>query len=181
MGPNLGAINRSALIAADAVVMPLAADLYSIQGLKYLGPSLAQWRRGWKKRLERKPAVLNIPMPSGDITPAGYIIMQQFEKRIRPFGAFQRWVEEIPSVYHQAVLGRPPEPSSSEAPDPNQIGHVGHYPSLTDMALEAGKPVFLLKPAEGAVGAHAQSVRKCYLNFKKVSEKILQGTSLVIH
>ena len=35
--PNLGAINRSALIATDYVAIPLGADLFSLQGLKNLG------------------------------------------------------------------------------------------------------------------------------------------------
>jgi len=38
VGPNLGAINRSALLAADAILIPLAADLFSLQGLRNLGP-----------------------------------------------------------------------------------------------------------------------------------------------
>lgn len=40
IGPNLGAINRAALIAADHVVVPLAPTLHSLHGLKKLGPSL---------------------------------------------------------------------------------------------------------------------------------------------
>ena len=38
VGPNLGAINRSALIATDYVAVPLGADLFSLQGLRNLGP-----------------------------------------------------------------------------------------------------------------------------------------------
>ena len=44
VGPSLGAINRSALIATDYVVVPLAADLFSRQGLRNLGPTLRRWR-----------------------------------------------------------------------------------------------------------------------------------------
>ncbi|MBN1911762.1 MAG: ParA family protein [Pirellulales bacterium] len=44
VGPNLGAINRAAIISADAVVVPLAPDLFSLQGLRNLGPSLRDWR-----------------------------------------------------------------------------------------------------------------------------------------
>ena len=32
VGPNLGAINRSALIATDYIIVPLGADLFSLQG-----------------------------------------------------------------------------------------------------------------------------------------------------
>ena len=65
VGPNLGAINRSALIAADYLVIPLAAGLYSLQSLRNLGPTLKQWRSGWADRLDRKPADMDIPLPSG--------------------------------------------------------------------------------------------------------------------
>ena len=50
VGPNFGAINRAALISADAVVIPVAPDLFSIQGLRNLGPALNNWRRNWKIR-----------------------------------------------------------------------------------------------------------------------------------
>jgi len=44
IGPNLGAINRSVLVATDYVVIPLGADLFSLQGLKNLGPTLRSWK-----------------------------------------------------------------------------------------------------------------------------------------
>ena len=50
VGPNIGAMNRAALVAADYVVIPLGADLFSLQGLRNLGPTLRDWRQGWKTR-----------------------------------------------------------------------------------------------------------------------------------
>src|SRR5260370_26113391 len=44
VGPNLGAINRAALIASERVVIPLGPDLFSLQGLRNLGPSLRSSR-----------------------------------------------------------------------------------------------------------------------------------------
>jgi hypothetical protein len=44
LGPNLGAINRVAIISANYVVVPLAPDLFSLQGLRNLGPTLRDWR-----------------------------------------------------------------------------------------------------------------------------------------
>lgn len=55
VGPNLGAINRSALTAADHVVIPLAPDLFSLQGLRNLGPTLVRWRREWKSGWPKTP------------------------------------------------------------------------------------------------------------------------------
>ena len=47
VGPNLGALNRAALVAAEDVIIPLAPDLYSLQGLRNLGlPCVAGGRDG---------------------------------------------------------------------------------------------------------------------------------------
>jgi len=54
VGPNLGAINRAALVSSDHVVIPLAADLFSLQGLRNLGPTLRSWRKGWQTRKARR-------------------------------------------------------------------------------------------------------------------------------
>jgi len=174
VGPNLGAINRSALIAADYVISPLAPDLYSLQGLKNLGPTLKSWRRGWEQRLQQKPDGLNIPLPLGRMMPAGYIVMQHIERKSRPVKAYRKWVERIPSTYLKYVLDQTAGSISDD--DSNRIGLVRHYQSLMPMAQEARKPVFFLKPAEGAIGAHSQSVTKCYMDFKRLTKTILQKT-----
>jgi len=55
VGPNIGALSRAALVSADYVVVPLAPDLHSLQGLRNLGPTLNRWRQGWLERRERNP------------------------------------------------------------------------------------------------------------------------------
>jgi hypothetical protein len=39
---------------------------------------------------------------------------------------------------------------------------------------EAHKPLFLLKPADGAIGAHSYAVQKSYEDFKVLAKKILK-------
>jgi len=175
VGPNLGAINRSALIAADHVVSPLAPDLYSLQGLKNLGPTLKNWRQGWKQRLDQKPESLDISLPTGRMNPAGYIVMQHVERKSRPVKAFQKWVQRIPQTYSTYMLDRPD--AVPPDPDPRCLGMVRNYQSLMPMAQEARKPIFFLKSADGAIGAHAQSAAKCYLEFKRMTEVVLENTS----
>ncbi len=87
LGPNLGAINRSALIAADYVVVPLSPDLFSLQGLKNLGPTLQRWRKEWQERIDKNPAP-DLRIPSGTVQPIGYIILQHAVRLDRPVKAF---------------------------------------------------------------------------------------------
>jgi cellulose biosynthesis protein BcsQ len=173
LGPNLGTINRAALIAVEYIVIPLAPGLFSLQGLKNLGPTISHWREDWKQRLTQKPDDLNIPMPTGKMKPAGYIIVQHPERRNRPFKAYQKWVGKIPPTYRKYVLNINEDSSISSREHLNEIGIIKNYQSLMPLAQEAGKPIFLLKPAEGAIGAHAQSVSKCYAEFKKISESVV--------
>jgi len=79
LGPNLGAINRSILVASDYFAVPLIPDLFSLQGLRNLGPSIRAWREEWKDRRERNP-VTNLELPEGQMEPLGYVIMQHAEK-----------------------------------------------------------------------------------------------------
>ena len=88
VGPNLGAINRSALIASDQVCLPLAPDLFSLQGLKNLGPTLREWRTLWAELLTKAPA--DLPMPRGAMQPVGYIVMQHGMLDTRPVKAYKR-------------------------------------------------------------------------------------------
>jgi chromosome partitioning protein len=74
LGPNLGAINRAALIASDYLAIPLAPDLFSLQGLKNLGPRIRKWRDEWSTRLNHNPNP-TLELPPAGIKPVGYLVM----------------------------------------------------------------------------------------------------------
>lgn len=171
VGPNLGAINRSALIASDQVCLPLAPDLFSLQGLKNLGPTLNEWREVWKDLLKKAPA--DLPMPKGAMQPVGYIVMQHGIRDSRPVKAYQRWLDRIPQTYRESVLTEGAAASNiSVADDPYMLALLKHYRSLMPMAMEANKPIFFLKSADGAIGSHQEAVASCYSDFKKLAGKI---------
>ncbi len=175
-GPNLGAINRSVLIATDYVVIPLGADLFSLQGLKNLGPTLRNWRGLWKKRLDnwKKP---DFPLPEGKMTPIGYLCQQYSVRLSRPVKAYDKWVHRIPGVYREGVLNEQSKDMKPED-DPYCLATIKHYRSLIPMAQEHRKPVFRLTPADGAIGSHARAVQEAYEDFKKLAQKIAEKTGL---
>jgi hypothetical protein len=49
--------------------------------------------------------------------------------------------------------------------DPYCLALLKHYRSLMPLAQEACKPMFHLKPADGAIGAHIQAVQGAYHDF----------------
>lgn len=177
LGPNLGAINRSALIASDFVVIPLGPDLFSLQGLQNLGPALRRWREEWHERLQKNPAP-QLELPKGIIQPVGYMVLRHSIRLDRPVQAFDRWIAHIPSTYQLAVLEVPDEAPATVDADPNCIAKLKDYRSLMPLSQEARKPMFFLKPADGALGAHSTAVAEVYKDFLAVAQQIAKRTGI---
>ncbi|MEW6039443.1 MAG: ParA family protein [Pseudomonadota bacterium] len=172
LGPHLGAINRSALIASDFVLIPLGADLYSLAGLRNLGPTLRSWRVLWKKRLDNwvQPA---FDLPLGNMMPVGYVAQQHVVRLSRPIKAYDRWLSRMPLEYRRSVLGEDVDSAPPIEKDPYCLAMLKHYRSLVPLAQEARKPMFFLKPADGAIGGHATAAHDAYLDFRILADKIL--------
>jgi len=174
VGPNLGAINRAVLIASEYVVVPLAADLFSIQGLRNLGPQLRRWRETWGE-LHGKSPNPDLPLPSGSMRPAGYVLLQHASRADRPVKAYLRWMDRIPGEYRRSVLDQPLGSDIRVDDDPSCLAALKNYRSLMPLAMEARKPMFRLKPADGAIGAHVQAVKDCYTDFRQLAVRILSA------
>lgn len=175
VGPNLGAINRSALVASSHVVMPVAPDLFSLQGLKNLGPTLRKWRSTWAAALPQAPRALGV-MPKGEMTPVGYVLMQHAERLGRPTKAYAKWQQRLPIAYRESVLDV--DSGDFMGVDDNQIQRIKHYRSLMPMAMEARKPMFSLRSADGAIGAHQANVQQCYDDFSALVTAIANRTGI---
>ena len=178
VGPNLGAINRAALLCADHLLVPLAADLFSLQGLRNLGPTVGKWRMDW--RMVQGLSSVPFGLPRGELAPIGYVILQHVERFDRPVKQYAKWVERIPGVYHEEVLG---EAANAEipSPDPACLARLRHYRSLMPMALDARKPMFDLKAADGAIGSHAALVRSCFDDFEELAKRVADRCGLEPH
>lgn len=173
VGPNFGAINRAALIAADYVIVPVAPDLFSMQGLENVGPRLATWRREWKDRRERAPE-LDFELAPGTMTPLGYVVSRHSVLAGGAVKAFQRWIDRMPTVYRQS-FGEPAAKAPVDvASDEFCLAQLKDYRSLMPMAQEAKKPMFLLRPADGAIGGHQGAVRQAYVDFKSLASRVLE-------
>ncbi|GII77184.1 hypothetical protein Sru01_21660 [Sphaerisporangium rufum] len=170
VGPNLGAINRAALLTADTVLMPLAADLFSLRGLRNLGPTLRSWRAMWQRDLRPKVPP-SISAPSGAMRPLGYVIMQPTMRLDRPVKAYQRWLERIPTIFNGSVLGDPVPADSGRS---YEIATLRNYQSLMPLAHDARKPMFDLRAADGALGSTQAYVQKCRAEFRVLAENVLR-------
>ncbi|MEW6074053.1 MAG: ParA family protein [Planctomycetota bacterium] len=171
VGPSLGAINRSALIATDFLVVPLGADLFSLQGLRNLGPTLRRWRADWSTR-RNNWAEPDFSLPSVGMTPLGYVVQQHGVRLSRPVAAYDRWVKRIPEEYARCIREETLLHELEPDADPHRIATLKHFRSLIPLGQDARKPIFHLTAADGALGSHAVAAREAYNNFKALALEI---------
>jgi chromosome partitioning protein len=173
VGPSFGALNRAALIAADTVAIPVAPDLFSVRGLENVGRRLKSWRSEWRDRLDRAPK-LDFELPRGDMQPIGYVVSRHTQFADGVVRAFQKWIGKIPEAYRRSV----------ENPDISDeslcLGRLKDYRSLIAMAQEARKPMFKLKPGDGAIGGHQGAVSAAYDDFEGLAREIAGRIGLPI-
>ena len=117
-------------------------------------------------------------LPAGSMAPLGYIVMQHAVGLDRPVQACEKWMSRIPSTYRQAVLGE----QSTKMPsgtDPHCLATLKHYRSLMAPAQEARKPMFVLLPADGAIGGDA-TARSCYRDYAELSREIARRAGVAV-
>ena len=170
LGPNLGVINRAALIAADFIVVSLTPDFTSLHGLRNLGQSIRKWRAEWKTRLE-KSSELSLDLPAGDMKPAGYVVLQYPMRLDRPVREYSKWMERIPHEFARSVIGT--QYAAGNGADPSRLASLKHYGSLITTAQEVRKPIFHLKPADGAVGAHLTAANSAGNEFGALARELM--------
>ncbi|HYU32090.1 MAG TPA: ParA family protein [Thermoanaerobaculia bacterium] len=159
VGPGLTALNRASCTLSDFMVMPLGADVYSLHGLRVLGQAIDVFR-------------------TGGVGPIGYIVLQRIRAG-RPIKAAHYWIDRISAAYHHEILGAP-ENAILPDPDPHKLGTLKPYRSLMLLAQDVRKPMFLLKPADGAIGAFSEAVLDCYRDFKALATGIAAACGIAI-
>ncbi len=172
LGPNVGDLNRSALIASDGFVVPLTPDLFSARALPSVGTSLSVWISEWRTALNVRREEVDFELPVGAPVPLGYVTQQFSMYRSEPSEAFRRWLERIPEVYREGVLEQLAKvevhPNSTE----HLLGSIPNLYSLVPKAQEANKAIFELSGSE-ARGGHNVKVKSTQQVFLGIAGSLL--------
>jgi chromosome partitioning protein len=176
-GPNLAAVSRAALIASDSLVIPVALDPLSLRALRVLGSTLRGWRDQWEERVTR---TAEAEFPTGRLESSGYILGLGGLRQTFPTSREAGWHSQIPAIYQEAVLGQPATATLSIKEDPHCIFLLESFPSLISMAREVHKPIFHLKPADGAAGSHLVAIQRVQRDFEKLAREICRRVGVEI-
>jgi len=173
LGPNLGALNRAALLAADRILVHLGSDPASLGSLGTVGSEFARWRLAWSRRGKERPS------PAGKLTLIGYTVRKHGWLSGRLHHLDDEWVRRMPEAYHRHMLGNkhgpfPPIPADDE----HCIAVVQPYIGLMSLAREARKPAFHLTAADGAIRSHARAAVQCREDFRQLAKSIQRKLEL---
>lgn len=177
LGPNVNALNRNALMAADGFVVPLSPDLFSVQALPSVGGSISQWVSQWKTATDKTPDVVDFPLPKGRPIALGYVSQQYSVHSGDLSEAYQRWADKIPEAYEYGVL-KPlaqVEITKSEGVE-NRLASLKNLASLVPKAQQYNKAVFELTGRE-ARGAHHKKAKDTKIEFIELANKIVEQLS----
>jgi len=171
LAPNFGAINRAALITVNSVIFSLTPDHLAVFSLEYMGQVLKEWGITWTtvaNSVSNPPPILNLA--KGDMRPNGYVLSRLSAFNNGSVAAQPQSTDVIAEAYAKYVTGD--EPPLPGAEDTNCLGQIKNYQSLATMAYEAHKPMFLLRPADGAIGGHQRAAHDTYHEFHTLAERV---------
>ncbi|MGE5482250.1 MAG: ParA family protein [Bacteroidota bacterium] len=178
LGPNVGGLNRVALLASDYFIVPMMADLFSNRAVRTLGETLKEWTEVWETAAGRARN-LRFSLLPGQPHFLGYIAQQYNIYRNRPTKAFEYWKAQMPSVVASSIMD-PLQPRGLDRPARDhgaEIGEVKNFHSLVPKAQEARKPIIHLTAADGVIGDHVNTVLAARACFDDMAKNVCDWTA----
>ncbi|WP_417820974.1 ParA family protein [Terasakiella sp.] len=180
VGPSLGAINRSVLIASDYFLIPMAVDVFSLMALENINLSLKKWKKGieegLKKYKEEEHEAYEVYAQEfiWGLNFAGYVMQQYKAKTVRGqkvhVKAYEKISKQIPEKIEKEICSIS---SSDNGGEELFLGEIENLYSLVPMSQTTKAPIFALKAKDGVVGAHFQKVQAADTVFRNISKNLL--------
>lgn len=152
LGASLGPLNRAALFAADQSVAVMTFGLESVEALRVLTSIWKEWRGEGRALMQQAEWPASAHRPLG-FSWAGHVLTKSGQGSVSTpwMDAFE---DSVHICYRLAVLKS--------------------YAGLEDLAREARKPKFLLRPADGALGSLAAAAQSCRVEYQDLARHLLE-------
>lgn len=166
VGPSLGAINRSVLLACDYFILPMSSDIFSLKAIENIELTVKNWQKSFKTGLDKyfDSELEYYTIRGNRIAPhlkfLGYVTQQYTAKSVngekRAVKAFDKIIKEIPLNIDEHLVPINGETESIEY----NLGEIQTLHSLIPLSQTANSPIFSLKAEDGVVGAHFSKVKE---------------------
>lgn len=164
MGPSLGAINRSLLMAADFFVVPMSIDIFSLWAIRNIGAALTVWNRELENglRMAEDPVEVSGMKRNEGLRFLGFVTQQHKERKeqgsARIVEAYNAISEKVPSEV-ESQLGKWFAAGDMQP----HLGEIKHLASLAPKSQTLHKPMIDV------------SVRGSYTSLRKQAQGIYRS------
>lgn len=186
MGPSLGAINRSILLASDYFITPMSTDVFSLLALENIGVSIQNWSKVFNKGIDgmdifKRKSISELKNVC-DIKFLGYVEQQYIMKTVgetkRAVRAYEEILKKIPDEIQQKIII--PINGDEKMGVEYKIGSIPNFYSLVPMSQTAHKPIFDLTNIDGVVGAHYQKVKDYEALMGSIANQMLRNMETIV-
>jgi cellulose biosynthesis protein BcsQ len=176
VGPSLGSINRSVLLACDLFLSPMTIDIFSLKAVENISVAIENWKKQLRTALENLEDDDALPEeidPKLTIQFVGYVTQQYKAKTDGAGGlvavqAYEKIMRRVsPAIKTSFIEKLQPTRRSLDY----QLGTIPNLFSLIPMAQFARRPIFALRAADGVRGAHFSKVKDAYDLFESIATK----------
>ncbi len=180
VGPSLGAINRSVLLAVDFFLTPLSTDIFSLKALENISLSLIKWKRQYENAIAQSDDTQEIGIENLDwhLQFLGYVTQQYTAKRdsegkARAVRAFDHIIKKVPHAIADQIVEKL-QPNAASGID-YLIGTIPTLHSLIPLSQTSRRPIFALRSVDGVVGAHFAKVAEYEETIKAIAIRITEN------
>ncbi len=191
MGPSLGAINRSILLAMDFFIVPMTIDIFSVWAIKNIGATVGIWQKELKTGLTLAEDRSEIPEvdQQRDLRFLGYVTQQHKERTdVDKIEVEQLEVEEDPEIsegrnrrivqaYQDISAGFPNEIRTSlggilphEIANPH-LGDIRHLGSLAPKSQSQHVPMISVR----GTGSYTKMRKQAREIYRDIANRFLSN------
>lgn len=186
VGPSLGAINRSVLLASDFFIMPMSTDIFSLMAISNIALSLSKWKDALGtalsefKKNESEPFAVKEQAVGWRLRFLGYLSQQYTAKRVKgrrePVKAYERIIKKIPLLIKKELIEKfSPSASNIEY----NLGEIPYLHSVVPLSQSANAPIFDLKAKDGVVGAHFAKVNEAERIYQSIAGRLIKNIGAI--
>ncbi|WP_081422284.1 ParA family protein [Xanthomonas cannabis] len=183
IGPSLGAINRSVLLASDFFIVPMSSDIFSHLAVANISSALAKWRadlqhgldryennEGGKFKVREQGAQWSLKF-------AGYISQQYTAKKRKgerePVKAYDTIIRKFSDVIKRELINK--FGIKGLATKDYKLGQIPNLHSIVPLSQSAHAPIFGLRAKDGVVGSHFAKVADAEKLFSDCTDGLLRN------
>lgn len=182
VGPSLGAINRSVLLASEFFLVPMSSDIFSLMAIGNISLSLTRWQTALEKGLAEHSTTEGEQFTVGGqsvnwrLKFVGYVRQQYTAKAVKgkrqPVRAYDRILKQAPAKIQTELVDKFPTGAIKFKP---LLGEVPNLHSVVPLSQSANAPIFGLKAKDGVVGAHFAKVEEAEAIFRGIAKHLLDN------